>query len=125
MIRPILCSLIALFVVMTNLWFAQSQAQLYGQTQQYGGDGSAYRQNAPDNIIIILDASESMNDRLSTGETKFQAAKRVVLDTVQQMPPNVNVGLRVYGQSRGPRGGAFGFMTGGEICRQTQLLVPL
>ncbi len=84
----------------------------------------------PENVLIILDASDSMNESMN-GRPKFQQAKEVVLSTVRALPPQMNVGLRVYGHriGRGPQfyiSGPFSsYMTGGNACRQTQLLVPI
>jgi len=126
MIRFVAASLLVLLTFLTITSHAQ---QLYGRTDQYGAAGNAYQQGPPqDNVIIILDASDSMNERISgSNESKFEAAKRVILETLRTMPPNVNVGLRVYGHKLGSgfRVSGFGFMTGGEMCHQSELLVPL
>lgn len=103
------------------------QAQLYGQARQDQASLDA-GQNQPQTVLFILDASDSMNERIGR-QTKIQAAKDVILKTIQSMPPHVRVGLRVYGHRLGKRGitfhGPFGsYMTGGDMCRQTQLLVP-
>jgi hypothetical protein len=110
------------------VWTSHGNAQLYGRTSQDSASLQAGG-GTPENVLIILDASDSMNEKMG-GQTKFQIAKDVILKTVQNMPPNVNVGLRVYGHRLGRRGlsfqGPFGaYTSGGEICRQTQLLVPL
>ncbi|MEM0951606.1 MAG: VWA domain-containing protein [Cyanobacteria bacterium P01_H01_bin.74] len=70
------------------------------------------------NIMIILDASESMRDRIPGGgrkETKMAAAKRAVLDVLKSIPADTRLGLRVYGNSRNS------FFA----CRATKQLVPL
>ena len=101
--------------------------QYYGQARQSNAGLQANQQNGPDNVIFILDASDSMNDRIG-GRPKIDIAKEVVMSTIRTMPAGVNVGLRVYGHRLGSNGigfqGPFGFYnTGGEMCRQTQLLV--
>lgn len=56
--------------------------------------------SAPDNaeqVLIILDASGSMNAPMTGGLTKMQAAKRSIGRLLQTLPPNLYVGLRVYG----------------------------
>jgi Ca-activated chloride channel family protein len=53
------------------------------------------------NIVIILDSSGSMAARIG-GESKIDAAQRVVRDLVGNMPSDMNVGLVVYG-ARSPR----------------------
>ncbi len=103
-------------------------AQLFGRTSQNYGHGNANQSNA-ENILFILDASDSMNDKVG-GQTKLQAAKDVILKTIRTMPPNINVGLRVYGHSLGSGNtmyaNGFGFIRNpAAMCRQSQLLVPL
>lgn len=70
----------------------------------------------PQNILIILDASYSMVDRIGN-DTKMEIAKRVVINTVKNLPPNTRVGLRVYGHKIG--------LIGLYPCRKTELLVPI
>lgn len=122
-------SLFLLGWIVMMLCSAPSHAQLYGYTRQNSAGMNANYTNAPDNVLFILDASDSMNDRLD-GQSKFQAAKDTVLRTIRSMPPNVNVGLRVYGHRLGNSGftmqGPLGlFVDSGTMCRQSQLLVPL
>ena len=52
------------------------------------------------NVELILDVSGSMAQGLDTGETRMDAAKRVLAEMVEAIPDRegVNVGLRVYGQ---------------------------
>lgn len=94
-------------------------------------------------VLIILDASASMNERLEN-KSKIQWAKDVVIDTLRSLPPNVNVGLRVYGHKLGDGIGYGGYGGGGfmlrgryggppsgwgggdaEACRQSELLDPV
>lgn len=109
-------------LTMSLCWMSVGYAQLYGTAQQSQAGAAA-----PETIVFILDASASMNERVG-GRTKLDAAKQVILETVRNMPPNIQVGLRVYGHRIGRSGvavsGPFGtFMTGGAECRQTQLMV--
>jgi von Willebrand factor type A domain len=67
-----------------------------------------------DTILLILDASYSMTEKLDEGESKMAIAKRVLLDVLQAIPPNVYVGLRVYGLSSNPI----------TACSASQLMVP-
>ncbi|MBK8189410.1 MAG: VWA domain-containing protein [Vampirovibrionales bacterium] len=93
-----------------------------------GGASPAYAQSPPadailtgeasaasENVMIILDASYSMTERLADGESKMMAAKRTLWSLLRQLPPNVNVGLRVYGTSQN----SF------TACRATQVLAPI
>jgi len=120
----------AVVLSMTLLTQAVWAQWMAGRVEQQGLAGQANGQMAPtENVLIILDASESMND-LMGGQPKIQIAKDVVLKTIRALPPNVNVGLRVYGHQLGSTGmvfsGPFGsYSTGGSMCRQTQLLVPM
>lgn len=51
------------------------------------------------NVELVLDVSGSMGQVLDTGETRMEAAKRVLDEVLAAIPdrPGVNVGLRVYG----------------------------
>ncbi len=52
------------------------------------------------NIEFILDASGSMANLTDTGETRMDAAKRVLHDVVASIPDqseSINVGFRIYG----------------------------
>ncbi len=50
-------------------------------------------------ILIVLDASASMEDKLY-GETKIHIAKRVLEDVLTKANTNINLGLRIYGASK-------------------------
>jgi len=97
-------------------WISRGYAQFYNAEPQQ-------------NVLIILDASDSMNEFLE-GRPKIQLAKEVVMHTLHTLPPNVNVGLRVYGHKLGTGGfithNAFGgVFYEGDACRQYELLVPI
>lgn len=119
----------ALMVMGLLLYANVGYAQLYGRTAKDLASVQTARSET-ENILIILDASDSMNEVMD-GKPKIQLAKDVVLNTIRSMPPHINVGLRVYGHRLGSSNGfSFqgpfgGFVTGGDICRQTQLLTPL
>jgi hypothetical protein len=51
------------------------------------------------NVEFILDVSGSMGQFVDTGETRLDAAKRVLTEVVAAIPdqPGINVGLRIYG----------------------------
>ncbi len=51
------------------------------------------------NLVFILDGSGSMWGRVN-GEMKIVIAKRVMSSLLEQMPPDVDVGLVVYGHRR-------------------------
>lgn len=82
------------------------------------------------NVIIILDASNSMADPIQ-GSTKWEQARRALKETLSSMPPDVRVGLRVYGHKYFKSGGTgfFGIFDNGQDdqknCVQSELVVPL
>ena len=93
---------------------------LNGNVQGSGIPGQTQSDGAPlDNIMILLDASYSMGEILPSNSTdlenKMLAAKRTVLDVLRTIPPNVRVGLRVYGNTSNQ------FTT----CHASTTLVPL
>ena len=67
------------------------------QAQNVYNAGVQQQVQGQDSYLIILDASESMLDRLPDGQTRMAAAKRTILETLQKIPQQVPVGLRVYG----------------------------
>lgn len=79
-------------------------------------------------VLFVLDASHSMAEQLPSGETKMQAAKKALMDTLASLPPDTYTGLRVYGHTMGSMmGGVLGGLTAGlldDSCRATQLIAP-
>lgn len=56
------------------------------------------------NILLLMDSSHSMDEALDgtvsdNAEKKISVAKRVLEETLQAIPPDICVGLRVFGQS--------------------------
>lgn len=122
--RPLMTA--TALILTAACWGTVGYAQFYGQADQSTAGLNA-DQNQQENVVFILDASDSMNEKVG-GRLKMDVAKEVVLSTIRNMPSNINVGLRVYGHRLGNGGfalqGPFGaFTTGGDVCRQTQLLV--
>lgn len=76
----------------------------------------------PLNVVILIDCSHSMKEGFGGmlamgGEQKMEAAKRVLQETMAMIPTDVNVGLRVFGQS---------FANDPYLdCQQSALLVPI
>ncbi|MBI5585896.1 MAG: VWA domain-containing protein [Deltaproteobacteria bacterium] len=66
-------------------------------------------------IEVILDASGSMNGKLSGGEAKIAAAKQAVGELVKKLPDGTMLGFRAYGH-QSPREK--------HDCQDTQFLVP-
>ncbi len=75
----------------------------------------AAQATAPQNVMILLDSSYSMSEKLGNGERKMEAAKRSVIEVVRNLQPTTRVGLRVYGDSDNQF----------NACAATRTLVPL
>jgi len=69
-----------------------------------------------ENILIILDSSYSMNDKMN-GERKIDIAKRVINQVLSQTSRNSYIGLRVYGHKMN--------ILGFNACRASELKVPI
>lgn len=75
------------------------------------------------NLEIILDSSGSMANLTDTGETRMDAAKRVLTEVINSIPQRagqINVGFRLYGH-RGDNTDA----TKDVSCKASDLLVPV
>ncbi len=82
-------------------------------------DNYKYQQSEdPDKeqILFIVDFSNSMNERLGH-RTKLDIALSTMKDTLQMIPPNAYVGLRVYGHRTG--------FTPKQSCTASQLVSPI
>ena len=73
----------------------------------------------PGKLLLMLDASGSMNEKDPSGLTKIAAAKKALVSTVDALPADATVGLRVYGATQ----------PGGKptkaACADTQLVHPI
>lgn len=78
--------------------------------------GDLIKNNSGENLLFIVDFSNSMNNVLN-GEKKITSAVDILSDMVSRLGSNVRTGLRVYGHK-------FPF---NEIlaCRASDLIVPL
>jgi hypothetical protein len=92
-------------------------APIMGSAYQNQASGNAAQSSgAAQNVMIILDDSDSMSENIGSGnENKMVAAKRTVLDVLRNISPDVRVGLRIYGNSTSPF----------SACHATSVLVPL
>jgi hypothetical protein len=75
------------------------------------------------NVELILDSSGSMAEQTNTGETRIDAAKRVLTEVIEAIPedrPELNVGFRVFGH-RGNNTEA----GKAESCQSSDLTVPI
>jgi Ca-activated chloride channel family protein len=82
--------------------------------------GPARAQGTPEqrSVLLLLDASKSMNEDAGNGESRLDAAKAAVGDLVKVLPDDVQVGMRVYGARVAESGRR-------EGCRDTELAVPV
>jgi hypothetical protein len=74
------------------------------------------------NVELILDVSGSMAQVIDTGETRMEAAKRVLGDVIAAIPDRegINVGLRIYGhEGNNTEAGR------AESCKSSELVVDL
>lgn len=67
-------------------------------------------------ILFIVDFSNSMNERLGS-KTKMDIALSTMKETLQLIPPSTSVGLRVYGHKTG--------FTPRQSCTASQLISPV
>lgn len=74
------------------------------------------------NLEIIIDVSGSMAQLVDTGDTRIEAAKRVLNDVIDGVPERegINVGLRIYGHE-----GDNTAAGQAESCRSSELVVPI
>ncbi|MCA0335738.1 MAG: VWA domain-containing protein [Actinobacteria bacterium] len=70
-------------------------------------------------LLLMLDASGSMNEPDPSGLTKIEAAKKALTGVVDALPTTSQVGLRVYGAT------VVGGTPTPEACADTQLAVPI
>jgi len=104
--------LIALIMtISTNIAFSQN----YGNYRPPLMNTPSYASNR-ENVLIILDSSYSMNDKIN-GERKIDIAKRVINQVLSNLSPNIRVGLRVYGHKSS--------FLGINSCRASELKVPI
>ena len=71
-------------------------------------------------VLFLLDVSGSMNQRISSGGTKFAAAQRALKRVADAVPAGTQVGLRVYGsQIAEPK------EQNPKACTDTKLVLPI
>jgi Ca-activated chloride channel family protein len=69
-------------------------------------------------VLIVLDASKSMNEPAGNGGTRLDAAKAALEGLIPALPRGAQVGLRVYGSQVSEASRAAG-------CRDTRLVLPV
>ncbi|WP_344812947.1 vWA domain-containing protein [Microlunatus aurantiacus] len=78
------------------------------------------RAEDPAKVLLVLDVSGSMNEKISSGGTKFAAAKRALKQVADALPAGTEVGLRVYGSEISePKA------ENPAACRDTKLVLPI
>jgi Ca-activated chloride channel family protein len=100
----------------TMLQSSTQSTTVRGGTEGALIQGGVEHETGPLNILILLDCSYSMKEKIS-GTAKMACAKRVLEEAMSRIPSDVNVGLRVFGQQHS--------MMIDMDCRATALLVPL
>src|SRR5690349_14396798 len=70
-------------------------------------------------VLLLLDVSGSMNEKISSGGTKFAAAKRALKQVADALPAGSEVGLRVYGSEI-----ATPKERDAQACKDTELVMP-
>ncbi len=81
-------------------------------------DARAQTQDTRNRALIVLDASNSMNEDAGNGGTRLDAAKQAVSDLVDKLPPGAPIGLRVYGAKVSETSRE-------EACKDTELVIPV
>lgn len=105
----------------TTLQTGTEQINLQGGTDSTVLQGNLAEEAAV-NVLILLDSSQTMKEGLhgvvtDQEENKLTVAKQVISDVLKEIPDDVNVGLRVFGN-------AFKNDSNWD-CRQSFLLVPI
>jgi len=75
-------------------------------------------QTGETSVLLILDASGSMNRVDGSGTPLIDGAKAALREIVHRLPPDANVGLRVYGHRTSNEDPIAG-------CADTELVVPV
>src|SRR5918997_4480481 len=103
-LRQTLLGVLTLLVAATGLLVTPPPAQAADTTE----------------VLFLLDVSGSMNERISSGGTKFAAAQRALKRVADAVPAGTQVGLRVYGsriaepKEQNPK-----------ACTDTELVLPI
>ncbi len=106
--------LLSILLAISNLFSTTTAQNLSGT---YNADNYNYNnENKTENILVILDSSYSMKDKID-GRQKIEIAKDVIIRVLEQIPPNVRIGLRIYGHKSG--------LLGLRSCRASELKVPI
>ena len=103
---------ITIFIFLVSAALAEPEIHVYNTPGQYSGNYT----DKNENILIILDCSYSMDEEIN-GIRKIDIARQVVNNVLRELPPNINLGLRVYGHKKS--------FLGIDDCKASELLVPI
>jgi hypothetical protein len=90
---------------------AISCAQILGVPSGFAQQSVSHR-----SVLLVLDASGSMAQRMPDGSTRLDAAKFAAADVLSKLPLGTRVGLRVYGNQAN---------AADKNCDDTSLVAPL
>jgi Mg-chelatase subunit ChlD len=96
----------------TSKAYAEPTASVAKTEETVGTPETQPEAQGPVNVVFVLDDSGSMAQRIS-GKSKIDIAKEVLGTLAGQIPPDVQVGLRVYGHRVK------------SDCKDTELLLPI
>ena len=112
-----LTALLILFFITTNVYSGEVyDPAKHGGYQYYQNNYNYTPSSAKENIVIILDASGSMDEQIG-GVKKIDIAKRTILKVLSQVSPDIGIGLRVYGGEN--------YFLPSKACRCSHLKVPV
>ncbi|MBA3414791.1 MAG: VWA domain-containing protein, partial [Chloroflexia bacterium] len=122
--RPIgwLTKALLLCTILTLLSAGLAMAGLSGLQVAAAQDQGAQASTQAVNVELILDSSGSMEQDVGGGETRMEAAKRVMRDVIAAIPERegINVGFRIYGhEGNNTEAGR------AESCQSSELVVPI
>lgn len=122
----LLSQMLALLIVLAGSSFALVSSASAAQQGSPSPSPSPSTALAPASVVnteLILDSSGSMAQPTSTGESRIDAAKRVLTNVIDVIPNDtgrINVGFRVFGHTgNNTEAGR------AESCRGTELRVPI
>ena len=112
--KKILCLITIILFCSPNLTYGDANySYSTPKTYQYN---SLSKSNSGEQILFIVDFSNSMNERIGS-RTKLDIALSTMKETLQLIPQSTSVGLRVYGHKTG--------FTPRQSCTASQLITPI
>jgi Ca-activated chloride channel family protein len=76
------------------------------------------QEGAAPSVMLVFDASKSMNDEAGGGQTRLEAAQDALVSLIDTIPDEARLGLRVFGSELSDVSRARG-------CRDTKLVFPV